>query len=151
MTQVETYSFKVAPEFADLPVEDLGEGITVDHLYPPEEIAALRAHGLTDDAILELTRKQTREILGIPDSPARMTAQELLNANGIFLKSYDLGERPTTCPECSAKRKAVNQKKECLSVKIDDGGATWFCHNCKWKGPQKGQHTTTGRTADNRP
>src|SRR5215831_16877769 len=63
MTQVETDSFKVAPEFADLPLEDLGEGITVEHLYPPEEIAALRAHGLTDDAILELTQEQEREIL----------------------------------------------------------------------------------------
>src|SRR5262249_49750002 len=80
-----------------------------------------------------------------------MTAQELLNANGIYLKSYDPGEHSTTCPECSAGRKLANQKKECLSVKIDDQGATWFCHNCKRKGPQKGQRTTTSRTADDRP
>jgi RecA-family ATPase len=57
--------FKVAPGFECLldPLEDLGEGITVDHLYPPDEIAELRAHGLTDDAILELSPEQVREIL----------------------------------------------------------------------------------------
>src|SRR5262245_29954185 len=52
-------------EFFSLPVEDLGEGITLDSLFPPEEIAALRARGYTDDAIFELTRKQACEILGI--------------------------------------------------------------------------------------
>jgi hypothetical protein len=77
-------------------------------------------------------------------------AQELLNANGIYLKSYEPGERSTTCKECSHKRKPANQKKECLSVKIDDRGATWYCHNCQWKGPQKGQRTAS-KTADDRP
>src|SRR5262249_4433338 len=56
-------NLKVPEGFKDLPVEDLGEGITLDHLYPPEEIAALRAHGLTDEAIFELTPKQARKLL----------------------------------------------------------------------------------------
>jgi len=57
-------NFKVASKLADLPEGDLAEGITIDHLYPPEEIAALRAHGYTNDAIFKLTPKQTRKILG---------------------------------------------------------------------------------------
>jgi len=73
-----------------------------------------------------------------------MTAQELLEANGIRLKDYTPGEHSTTCPECSAKRKRENQKKECLSVKIDGAGATWCCHHCRWTGPEKGP-TTNGK------
>jgi len=46
-----------------LPFEVLGEGITLDDLYPPEECAALRAHGLTDDEILDLSPEQMHEIL----------------------------------------------------------------------------------------
>jgi len=74
---------KIADAFADLPFEDLGEGL--------------------------------------PDP-----AQELLEQNGIRLKNYNPGQHSTTCPECS---------KAHLSVKIDDKGATWYCHHCGWKGP----------------
>src|SRR5262249_33589157 len=115
MTQVETYSFKVAESFEDLPVEDLGEGITLDSLFPPEEIAALRARGYTDDAIFELTRKQACEILGI-ETWQRATAQELLEANHIQLKNYNPGNHTSICPKCSHDRK--KKKLKCLSVKI---------------------------------
>jgi len=47
----------------DGPYEKLGDGITVDLFYPPEELAELRAHGLTNDAILQLTPEREREIL----------------------------------------------------------------------------------------
>src|SRR5262249_17874936 len=57
-------NYKVAEGFADLPVEDIGEGITLNSCYPPEEIAALRALEYTDEEIFELSRKQVREILG---------------------------------------------------------------------------------------
>src|SRR5262249_38997425 len=66
---------------------------------------------------------------GISDQP---TAQESLNANGIYLENYNPGQRSNaTCPECS---------RDSLSVKIDEKGATWYCHHCKWKRPKKGQH-----------
>src|SRR5262249_1293446 len=64
--------FKVAKGLEDLPVEDLGDGITLERLYPPDELAALRTQ-LTDDAIEDLTSKEAhrkaRKILGIEESP----------------------------------------------------------------------------------
>jgi hypothetical protein len=68
-----------------------------------------------------------------------MTAQELLNTNGIYLKNYDLGNHTSICPKCSHDRK--KKKTECLSVRIDDKGACWNCHHCGWSGPEKGQHS----------
>ena len=58
---------------------------------------------------------------------------ELLE-QGIRLRSYSGGEQATTGPRCSPQRKKLNQKKPCLSVKIDDdgAGATWCCHHCNW-------------------
>jgi hypothetical protein len=79
-----------------------------------------------------------------------MTAQELLETNGIQLKSYAPGDYSATCPDCSHKRKPANQKKECLSVKIDAKGATWYCHHCGWDGPSKGQQRTNGRGGNTR-
>src|SRR5262249_55391172 len=58
MTMVDP--FKVAPGFDDLPVEDLGEGITLDSIYPPEEIAEFRAHDhhrATADQVEAFVRK----------------------------------------------------------------------------------------------
>src|SRR5262249_22808822 len=52
--------------------------------------------------------------------------------------SYNPGEHNLICPKCSHKRKPANQKTKCLSVKIDDKGATWYCHNCNDSGPTKG-------------
>src|SRR5262245_34117125 len=77
-----------------------------------------------------------------------MTAQELLNANGIYLKSNEPGERPTTCPHCSHTRSHSNQKTPCLSVKIDDRGATWHCNHCGWSGPEKGSAKSNGQGGD---
>jgi len=71
-----------------------------------------------------------------------MTPQELLEDNGIQLKSYAPGNHSRTCPRCSAKRSKMHQKTECLSVKIDAKGATWYCHHCGWSGPGKGQQRT---------
>src|SRR5262249_28881351 len=71
-----------------------------------------------------------------------MTPPELLEGNGIQLKSYAPGNHSRTCPRCSAKRSKMHQKTECLSVKIDAKGATWYCHHCGWSGPGKGQQRT---------
>jgi hypothetical protein len=67
-----------------------------------------------------------------------MTAQELLETNGIRLKSYAPGQYSTTCPRCSAKRSKAHQRTPCLSVKIDAQGARWHCNHCPWSGPPKG-------------
>jgi RecA-family ATPase len=65
-----------------------------------------------------------------------MTPQELLNANGIYLKSYQPGERSTICPQCSHTR--VKKKVKCLGVLIDNDGACWKCHHCGYSGGSKG-------------
>jgi hypothetical protein len=65
-----------------------------------------------------------------------MTAQELLETNGIQLRDYSPGKYATICPECSHDRK--KRKVECLSIKIDAQGAVWNCHHCGWSGPGKG-------------
>jgi hypothetical protein len=121
MTASTIVPFKLAPAFADLDYrEDLAEGLK-EWLKQQEE-----------------WWRQARDA-------RRLTAQELLNANGIRLKNYKLGQHSTTCPECSAGRSTKeNQKKKCLSVKIDDKGATWNCHNCGWSGPEKGSDKNTG-------
>jgi ribosomal protein L37AE/L43A len=91
----------------------------------PESAAALMQRYGRSDA--PLPSQDLDE--GISDHP---TAQELLNANGIYLENYNPGQHSNaTCPECS---------RDSLSVKIDDKGATWYCHHCKWKRPKKGQH-----------
>jgi hypothetical protein len=73
-----------------------------------------------------------------------MTPQELLNANGIYLKSYDLGNHTSICPKCSHTRSRAHQKTECVSVKIDDKGSTWHCHHCGDSGPPKGSGKGNG-------
>lgn len=57
---------------------------------------------------------------------------ELLNQEGIRLRSYRNGNQKITCPECSAQRK--HKKDPCLSVTIEADGAVWNCHNCGWNG-----------------
>ena len=50
-------------------------------------------------------------------------------------QSLNPGDYYLICPQCSANRKRGNQRKTCLSVKIDsEGGAVWKCHNCEWSG-----------------
>src|SRR5262252_584727 len=73
-----------------------------------------------------------------------MTPQELLEDNGIQLKSYAPGQHSTTCTVCSRKRSRANQTTPCLSVKIDAKGATWHCNHCGWTGPSKGQYQSNG-------
>jgi hypothetical protein len=42
-------------------------------------------------------------------------------------------------------RKLEHQKIECVSVKIDDKGATWCCHHCGDSGPAKGSGKSNGQ------
>jgi predicted P-loop ATPase len=113
--------FKLDPAFADLdPDEDLGKGLK-DWLEEQEQ-----------------WWRQTREA-------RRLTAQELLEQNGIHLKNYNPGKHSRTCPKCLPDRKRENKKKRCLSIKIDDRGATWNCHNCGWSGPEKGSNKNNER------
>lgn len=59
--------------------------------------------------------------------------EEGLRDLGIVLRSYEEGQRKTLCPRCSYARKLRNQTEQCLSIKIDNRGATWTCHNCGWE------------------
>jgi hypothetical protein len=77
---------------------------------------------------------------------AAMTdAQELLTQAGIHLSSYAAGKHTSICPRCSAERKAHHQKHKCLSIKIDEQGATWHCNHCEWSGPEKGAGQGNGQ------
>jgi hypothetical protein len=73
-----------------------------------------------------------------------LTAQELLETNGIKLKGYQPGKYATICPKCSANRSRAHQRTPCLGVKIDDQGATWRCNHCEWTGPEKGNAKSNG-------
>src|SRR5579883_1145885 len=61
-----------------------------------------------------------------------MTLADRLAAEGIRLPSYAEGSRKIVCPSCSHTRR--NKSDPCLSVTIDDEGATWLCHHCQWSG-----------------
>jgi RecA-family ATPase len=73
-----------------------------------------------------------------------LTAQELLETNGIKLKGYWPGKYAAICPKCSASRSHAHQRTPCLGVKIDDQGATWRCNHCEWSGPEKGSAKSNG-------
>ena len=77
-----------------------------------------------------------------------VTAQKLLEANGVRLSDYRPGQHYCRCPQCSHMRKRQNQNKECLGVWIDEKGATWHCNHCGWIGPEKGSGKSNGRDRD---
>lgn len=67
-----------------------------------------------------------------------MTPQETLNSAGISLSNYGCGRHTSTCPHCSVLRQRHHQTIKCLSIRIEPDKAFWKCHNCGWKGPEKG-------------
>ena len=56
-----------------------------------------------------------------------MTLRDRLAEHGIALPRYREGSQKTLCPQCSHTRR--KKTDPCLSVTIDDKGATWLCHN----------------------
>ena len=63
---------------------------------------------------------------------------EALAEHGISLREYSVGDKKTTCPQCSHTRK--NKRDQCLSVTLEpDGGAVWKCHHCDWSGAVAGE------------
>jgi len=63
---------------------------------------------------------------------------EALLEHGISLREYSVGDKKTTCPQCSHNRK--NKRDQCLSVTLEpDGGAVWKCHHCEWSGAVAGE------------
>jgi len=87
----------------------------------------------------------TKRLPTVHEGEARMlTAQELLERNGIRLSDYKPGQHCRTCPRCSAKRSKAHQSLKVLSVKIDADGATWHCNHCGWAGPEKGNGKSNG-------
>lgn len=66
-------------------------------------------------------------------------ACDLLPAAGIKLAHYSTGRHKAVCPECSASRKPSHRNIRCLVIDIrGDESCVWYCHNCGFKGPTKG-------------
>jgi hypothetical protein len=55
---------------------------------------------------------------------------EILREHNIDYIETRRGTYTTTCPNCNGGY---------LNVKIDRKGTCWFCHDCKWSGPQPGE------------
>jgi putative DNA primase/helicase len=70
------------------------------------------------------------------------SVRDLLDENDIELPDTRDGKYDVVCPECSHRRKPDHQKLACLAVKIEGGRVVWKCHNCGWKGPEKGGNST---------
>jgi twinkle protein len=62
---------------------------------------------------------------------------ELLLEHGIRPRGYAEGSQKLLCPRCSHTRR--NGRDPCLSLTIDDKGATWLCHHCEWRGSVSGR------------
>jgi putative DNA primase/helicase len=53
-----------------------------------------------------------------------------LEERGVFLRGWQPGEHRAPCPQCGR-----GKRDDALAVKLEpDGGATWTCHRCGWKG-----------------
>jgi twinkle protein len=70
------------------------------------------------------------------------TLAERLLEQGIRPRHFKAGSQKLTCPHCSQRR--TNKTDPCLSLKIDDMGATWNCHHCGLKGAVSDRPTDTG-------
>ncbi len=55
--------------------------------------------------------------------------RDRLSALGIGLRSYQPGEHRAPCPWCDK-----GDRDDALAVRLDDQGATWFCHRCEETG-----------------
>src|SRR3954452_6379139 len=61
------------------------------------------------------------------------TVMSALANHGIRLRDERPGEHRTTCPRCAEAKH--RPRDDALAVKLElDGGATWHCHRCGWKG-----------------
>ena len=75
------------------------------------------------------------------------SAEELLRAHGIVLRSYAPGRYYIRCPKCSDHRRPQNRKAPCLGVTIEVGErAFWGCNNdgCDFSGPPDGAGRALG-------
>lgn len=81
-----------------------------------------------------------------------MSVGDLLDRNGIRLRSHRSGNTKARCPQCSDQRK--HKRDPCLSVWIGEDQIKWCCHNCGWKGadregiPEPGRETRRARRRD---
>ena len=59
--------------------------------------------------------------------------QYRLEAEGVRMRDWSVGNHRTVCPACSTGRK--KKRDPCLSVSINrDGSIVFFCHHCEWSG-----------------
>ena len=63
----------------------------------------------------------------------RLDGQGWLEAQGVRLNSWAVGDHRATCPWCSPGRK--KKRDECLAITVKgDGGIIYFCHHCEARG-----------------
>jgi hypothetical protein len=63
------------------------------------------------------------------------TPAEILREHNIDYVETRKGTYTTTCPNCN---------RGYLNVKIDRKGTCWYCHDCKWSGPQPSEKEDKG-------
>ncbi len=80
-----------------------------------------------------------------------MDIEQLLQVNGIHLKSTAPGRHYATCPKCSAGRKGPHRNEKVLGITIDpDGAVHWGCNHCPWTGPEKSSGKANGHDRSDR-
>lgn len=77
----------------------------------------------------------------------RVDPKTILDELHVTLRRYTFGNHYTTCPKCSHLRKKFNQKKPCLSVKIDEKGCVVHCIHCDWIWPNSAERIYPQRQA----
>lgn len=75
----------------------------------------------------------------------RRTTEEILAEHRIRLRSTQLGDHHTTCPQCSHRRRKKSQP--CLSVTITAEAVLANCWHCGWKGGWSFDGKTTPQRA----
>ena len=78
---------------------------------------------------------------------SRQDPRDWLEAEGVRLRDWSVGNHRSTCPRCSASRRK-NKRQECLSVTIRADSILYCCQHCAWSGLAGGRQSADG---DRRP
>lgn len=74
--------------------------------------------------------------------PAHDLRQALAEA-GIVTRRLTYGEHRAACPRCAQAK--PRRHDDALALRIDDRGATWVCHRCRWTGGAQADADERGR------
>ena len=81
----------------------------------------------------------------------RRSARERMQAEGVEMRSWSVGNHRAICPKCSTIRK--KKKDPCLSVTVNaDDSIVFHCHHCDWSGWMgRGSDRLKGKRRDFKP